>query len=334
MKRAHLWIPAFVFALVSCDGGEVTVENPDEAPPSRASQNTGVADDGSLIVFAGPRREGTVRGERSADYDEERLIRTPNQPDPEGGEFSLEEAVVGLPIDGKLILEARTELGTILCELYAERTPNTVANFVGLARGLRPWWDARAGEWVRRPYYEDLTFHRVIPGYMIQAGDYLADGTGTVGYTIDDEPHDTLVHDRAGQLAMANADGENSAGAQFFITDGAAPQLDAGGYTIFGECRPAEVVSQIARVPQDPDAGNRPRTAVHLERIRIRRVVGGLAAATPTRPRLPEGEPAVPRGASAPPGSDGRYDPRAYGEPSPLPHGRTGPPSPPRRHRH
>ncbi len=312
------------FACLGCDGDEETAAS-DEARQDEAL--TGVAPDGTQIIFAGPndRGERAVSGTASG---EDQLIREPNEPDPEAGEFTLEEAVVGLPIDGSLVVELSTEFGTVLCDLYADRAPVTVANFIGLARGLRPWWDARAGEWVRRPYYRGLTFHRVIPGYLIQTGDYLGDGTGTVGYTIDDEPHDTLAHDRAGQLAMANHDGENTSGAQFFITDGPAPQLDGQGYTIFGQCRPQHVISQIARVPQSPEEGNHPLTPVHIPRLMIRRVEGGAAQAEPTRPQAPP----EPRGASRPPGSDPRqrFDPRQYGEPSPLPNGRTGPPSRPR----
>ncbi|MCB9591509.1 MAG: peptidylprolyl isomerase [Sandaracinaceae bacterium] len=320
--------------LSACDDANVTVENPDEPEPTHSDRNVGVADDGTQIVFAGPRQEGgrRVRGQAQTQHDEEHLIREPNVPDPEAGEFTLEEAVVGMPIEGSLIVEIGTTFGPILCELYADRVPNTTANFIGLARGLRPWWDARAGEWRRTPYYEHLTFHRAVPGFLIQGGDYLGDGTGTVGYTIPDEPHDTLAHDRAGQLCMANHDGPNTAGAQFFITDGPAPQLDAGGYTIFGECRPAHVISELARVPQNPDQGNRPLTPLEIRRLEIRRVEGGLAAATPSRPQLPEGEPEVPRGASRDPTADPRtrYDPTQYGTPSPLPNGRTGPPSVPR----
>ena len=330
--RNTLALIALSLALVvACDdaddaaaGGAATEEEP----------TVGVAEDGTTIIFAGPRsaQRQAVRG--TTRNDEERLIREPNQPDPEGGDFTLEEAVVGLPIDGTLVAEIGTDMGTLLCDLYADRAPNTVANFVGLARGLRPWWDARAGEWVRQPYYRGLTFHRVIPEFMIQGGDYLGDGTGTVGYTLDDEPHDTLAHDRAGQLAMANHEGPDTAGAQFFVTDGPAPQLDGQGYTIFGQCQPTDLVSQIARVPQNPAEGNRPLTPVTIRRLLIRRVEGGVAQARPTQPQRPAGEPEVPRGASGDPTGSGRFDPRQYGEPSPLPQGRTGPPPGPRPHRH
>lgn len=320
-------LAGLAIALAGCDGEGAASASPQA---QREEELVGVAEDGTPIIFAGPRRASDARGRRSRSYNEERLIREPNVPDPEQGDFTLEEAVVGLPIDGTLVAEIGTDFGTLLCDLYADRAPRTVANFVGLARGLRPWWDARAGEWVRRPYYRGLTFHRVIPGYLIQGGDYLGDGTGTVGYTIPDERHETLSHDRAGLLCMANHDGPNTAGAQFFITDGPTPELDAEGYTIFGSCRPLELVSQIARVPQNADEGNRPLTPVTITRLIIQRVVGGAEAARPTRPQLPPGEPEQPRGASEGPTVLRSRDGRPYPRPSPLPpSGRRGPPSPP-----
>ena len=175
-------------------------------------------------------------GRRSAGYEEDELIREPNLPDPKRATSRSKRPWWACRSTERWSPRSApsSERCSAIFTLIAYR--NTVANFIGLARGLRPWWDARAGEWVRRPYYTGLIFHRVIPGYMVQSGDYLADGTGTVGYTIDDEGDDTGTHDRAGQLAMANADGEDTAGAQFFITDGPAPELDDDGYTVFGQC--------------------------------------------------------------------------------------------------
>ncbi len=318
-----LGLTSLIGGLFGCDNTSVEVEGTRTDEPVLE----GTTAEGERVIFAGaqgPRERPEAPAPRPR-YNEDDLIREPNAPDPEAGEFTLEEAVVGLEIDGSLIVEISTQFGDILCELDPQRAPVATANFIGLARGLRPWWDARAGQWVREPYYRGLTFHRVIPGYLIQGGDYLGDGTGTVGYTLEDERDDTLSHDRAGQLCMANADGPNSAGAQFFITDGPAPQLDEGGYTIFGQCRPADVISQIARVPQNADEGNRPLTDVNIRRVLVRRVQGGLAAAEPTRPELPPGEPEVPRGASRDPSARGhrRFDPTQFGDPSPQ---RGGPP--------
>ncbi len=265
--------------------------------PRPPTGRVAVTEDGETVVFAGPR---TARESAPVVAHPERLVREPNEPDPEQGAFTLEEAVEGLPIDGQLVAEIGTELGTMFCDLYADRAPRTVANFVGLARGKRPWWDARAAMWRRHvPYYGNTVFHRVIPGYLVQGGDYLGDGSGTVGYTIPFEPHETLSHDRAGRLVMATTSegGRDSAGAQFYVLDGPAPQLD-GTATVFGQCRPEDVVMRVARVPQSGAPDNRPLTPVRIARVLIRRVEGGAAAARITVPQLPPGEPAVGRGAS------------------------------------
>ena len=126
--------------------------------------------------------------------------------------------------------------------------PRNVANFVGLARGLRPFKDPTTSAWVKRPAYDGTTFHRIIKGFMIQGGDPIGDGNGDPGYAIADEIWPGATHDRAGLLCMANR-GRNTNGAQFFITDGAAPHLDAKGYTIFGECSPTSRVRDLASWP-------------------------------------------------------------------------------------
>lgn len=290
-----VWVLSLLHACECENAGEAADESTglSSAASSPATPTTGVTPDGEQIIFAGrPPAAAAPSVQRS-----ERLIREPNEPDPEAGDFTLEEAVVGLPIDGQLVAEITTDLGTMFCDLYADRAPRTVANFIGLARGRRPFWDARSGMWSREPYYRGTTFHRVIPEYMIQGGDYLGDGSGTVGYTLPYEPHETLSHDRAGRLAMATTDGPNTGGAQFYITDGPAPQLD-GTATIFGQCRPDHIPSEIARVPQSGAPDNRPLTPVRISRVIIQRVEGGAASARMTTPQLPPGEPEVPRGAS------------------------------------
>ncbi|MFT5358444.1 MAG: peptidyl-prolyl cis-trans isomerase A (cyclophilin A) [Polyangiales bacterium] len=228
------------------------------------------------------------------------LIREPNAPDPHGGVFTLEEAVEGMPTDGQLVAEFNTTFGTFFCDLYADKVPNTVANFIGLARGKRAWWDARAGEWRLAPAYERTQIFKVVPDYMVQGGDYLNDGTGTVGYTIDDEPHSDLAHDEAGLLCMASS-GENQNGAQWFVTDGPAPQLDEDDqFTIFGRCAQVDTIERMARVPQVED--NRPVTPILVTRVRIRRVAGGAAVARATPPRMPEGVDPQTIGREASPG--------------------------------
>jgi peptidyl-prolyl cis-trans isomerase A (cyclophilin A) len=271
------------------------------APESHtATGTTGVTEDGETIVFAGDHHPTTTPpGERP--IDREHLIMTPNAPDPNAG-WTLDEALVGLPIDGDLIAEIQTDLGVMMCELYPDRAPHAVANFVGLARGRRAWWDARAGQWVTRPYYRGTTFFRIIPEFIIQGGDYLGDGTGRVGFTVPLERSETLSHDQAGRLALATFDQDpNSGGGQIYITDGPHQELD-GSATIFGQCSPTYVVSQIARLVQTGAPDNRPLTPLRIGNVFIRRVVGGVAQAHVTVPGQPEGEPEVGRGAS--PGPD------------------------------
>ena len=103
----------------------------------------------------------------------------PSDDDPAKGNFTLEEATKGLPGSGPLTAKIETTLGTFTCELYDKQAPITVANFVGLARGLRPWKDPKTGKWVKKPFYDGLIFHRVIPGFMIQGGDPLGTAPAT-----------------------------------------------------------------------------------------------------------------------------------------------------------
>ncbi|HEY2732694.1 MAG TPA: peptidylprolyl isomerase, partial [Polyangiales bacterium] len=177
-----------------------------------------------------------------------KVVQPPDSPDPQHGKFTLAEALKGLPTKGALTASIATGLGTFQCELFEDKTPNTVANFVGLARGLRKFWSSKDHAWVARPYYDGTIFHRVIPGFMIQGGDSAGDGSGGIFYTIPDELHPSLKHDKAGQLCMANR-GPNTNEAQFFITEDAAPHLD-NSYTIFGQCSPTDLINRIARVPQ------------------------------------------------------------------------------------
>jgi peptidyl-prolyl cis-trans isomerase A (cyclophilin A) len=187
--------------------------------------------------------------------------------DPKGGRFTLADATKGLTGAGPLVGLIDTSKGRIECTLFEDKAPNTVANFVGLARGTRPWKDPKTGAWVERPAYDATTFHRVIDGFMIQGGDANGDGSGEPGYVIKDEIWPGAKHDRAGQLCMANR-GKNTNGAQFFITDAKAEHLD-GGYTIFGQCNEVAVIHAIATAPKGPQ--DRPKTAIMINTVRIER---------------------------------------------------------------
>jgi peptidyl-prolyl cis-trans isomerase A (cyclophilin A) len=165
--------------------------------------------------------------------------------DPTGGVFSLDDAAAGLTGTGPLRATIETDLGTLDCELYDKDAPVTVANFVGLARGTRPW--KKGGVWVKTPLYDGTVFHRVVKGFMIQGGDPDGNGTGGPGYFIKNEIIPGAKHER-GILSMARRMDRDSAGSQFFVMDGKAPHLD-GGYAIFGKCGPDAVVEKLASVP-------------------------------------------------------------------------------------
>jgi peptidyl-prolyl cis-trans isomerase A (cyclophilin A) len=187
--------------------------------------------------------------------------------DPKAGKFTLEDAMVDLPGTGsKLSADLETSEGVLRCELWGDKAPNTVANFVGLARGKRPW--LKGAQWVTEPLYDGTPFHRVIAGFMIQGGDPLGNGQGGPGYVIADEVWPGAHHDQRGLLCMANR-GANTNGSQFFITDGAPSHLD-GGYTIFGKCGPDPVIQKISASPKAP-GGDRPATPPVLRKVTIRR---------------------------------------------------------------
>jgi cyclophilin family peptidyl-prolyl cis-trans isomerase len=143
-----------------------------------------------------------------------------------------------------------TTEGPIELELYPGEAPKTVDNFTKLA-----------GD----GFYDGLSFHRVIPDFMIQGGCPEGDGTGGPGYTFEDEPNEHKV--TRGALAMANA-GPNTNGSQFFIvTAEACPWLD-GKHTVFGRVTAGqEVVDRISHV--DRDARDRPRSPVTIERVEL-----------------------------------------------------------------
>ncbi|AKV03662.1 Peptidyl-prolyl cis-trans isomerase [Labilithrix luteola] len=187
--------------------------------------------------------------------------------DPLDGKFTLADATKDLKGSGPIVAKIDTSKGALQCRLYDDKAPVTVANFIGLATGKRPWKDPNSGQWVNKPAYDGTTFHRVIKGFMIQGGDPKGNGSGEPGYVIKDELWEGAKHDRAGLLCMANR-GPNTNGAQFFITDAAAAHLDSG-YTIFGECAPVEVVHDIANVKTGPM--DRPIEAVTIKSVTISR---------------------------------------------------------------
>jgi len=142
-----------------------------------------------------------------------------------------------------------TSMGRITCQFYQKQAPVAVANFIGLATGTKDYTDPATKQKVHgKPYFDGTTFHRVIPGFMIQGGDPTGTGMGDPGYSFNDEFNPGLNFDVPGRLAMANS-GPNTNGSQFFITEQAYDTLNQH-YTLFGQCDDAsvDVVKTIARV--------------------------------------------------------------------------------------
>jgi peptidyl-prolyl cis-trans isomerase A (cyclophilin A) len=170
--------------------------------------------------------------------------------------------VADLPGDGALVATIETTEGTLTCELFGDGAPITVANFVGLATGKKTWRHPRTGEIQRGvPYYDGLTIHRVVPGFVIQGGDPLGNGTGGPGYEFGIEVSSALRH-TAGALSMANAGPEHN-GSQFFVTASAQPRLD-GGYSVFGQCAEVDTVNAIANLGSDDGAPSRTVTTTRV----------------------------------------------------------------------
>jgi peptidyl-prolyl cis-trans isomerase A (cyclophilin A) len=154
------------------------------------------------------------------------------------------------------------------CVLFSKEAPLTTDNFVGLATGTKDWTNPATHKKVHgKPLYDGTTFHRVIPGFMIQGGDPVGNGTGDPGYYVNDEFSPDLNFDVAGRLAMANS-GPNTNGSQFFITVAPQSSLDQH-YSIFGQCDPASVLvaESITQVPRDGQ--DKPDDTVTIQKITI-----------------------------------------------------------------
>lgn len=187
-----------------------------------------------------------------------------------------------------------TSMGRMTCGLYSKEAPRMVANFVGLATGSKEYTDPVSHKKVqRKPYYDGTTFHRVIPGFMIQGGDPSGTGTGDPGYFVNDEITPDLNFDGAGRLAMANA-GPNTNGSQFFITVAPQPSLDQN-YTIFGQCDPASILvaASITQVPRNPQ--DKPLDPVYLNKVTI------VQPGQPMPPVPPPAKPQAEPGTTQPP---------------------------------
>lgn len=161
-----------------------------------------------------------------------------------------------------------TNHGDIVLTLFPDHAPKTVANFVGLATGAKEYRDPESGQTTSGAFYDGLTFHRVINGFMIQGGCPLGTGTGGPGYKFGDEFHPELKFSKPYLLAMANA-GPGTNGSQFFITVGPTPHLNFR-HTIFGEVADQasrDVVDAIAKVKTA--RGDRPLEPIVIESVEV-----------------------------------------------------------------
>ena len=183
-----------------------------------------------------------------------------------------------------------TTMGRMTCKFFDKEAPITVANFIGLATGTKPWVDPLTDKKVTgKPFYDGTTFHRVIPSFMIQGGDRRGTGEGDAGYYFEDEITPALRFDIPGRLAMANS-GPGTNGSQFFITEVPVPDLN-GKHTIFGQCDPHSVMiaASIARVERSPQ--DKPLTPVVVNKVTI----------VPVGQPIPPDPMQPPPAASAPP---------------------------------
>jgi peptidyl-prolyl cis-trans isomerase B (cyclophilin B) len=196
--------------------------------------------------------------------------------------IALEDATKGVKGTGALMAKIDVEqsgkaLGSFSCELFDKQAPKTVANFVGLARGLRPWLDTKTNKWVKKPFYDGLIFHRVIPGFMIQGGDpntkkpedpmhqYGTGGQVVNGHEVRLKAEFNDTSHRRGIVSMARSQEPDSASSQFFIVVKDSTFLD-GKYSAFGEVVSGiDIADKIAGVPRN--AQDRPNQPVRIKKV-------------------------------------------------------------------
>jgi len=162
-----------------------------------------------------------------------------------------------------------TSEGEFTAKLYEKYTPKSVANFVGLATGTKAWLDPETKTLVKRPMYDNITFHRILRDMMIQSGDPTGTSSHNCGFTIPDEILLGLKFDGPGKLAVANAGKPDTGACQFFITVGPVAQW-TGNYTIFGEI--VSGMDVVRTINRGQLIGDKPEKPVKLISVRIQRV--------------------------------------------------------------
>lgn len=219
----------------------VLPEIPADAEPEKAAPEPGACS-------PEPRQARRIREVRAVPV-------TPD--DPLLGKFTLKDALAGLHGRWPLLARIETSSGTLTCTLWEDVAPITVANFVGLARGLRPFRLSSGGTWSARPAYDGVTFHRVIPDFVIQGGGYssgLVEKSTNPPINLETSP--SIVHDY-GVISMARTSDPNSATSQFFVVNAksGAHSLD-GQYAAFGHMlEGGTVLDAISAVPTQNTSG-------------------------------------------------------------------------------
>lgn len=179
------------------------------------------------------------------------------------------ECISAQPLPNGLYAIFNTSMGRITARLYEKDTPVTVENFVALAQGAKATRNPKTGAMVKTPLYNNITFHRVLPGVMIQSGDPTGTGAHNCGFTIRDEILPGLRFDMGDKLAMANTGAPDSGGCQFFITAGPMREWD-GKYTIFGVVVDGQDV--VSSIDHAPVHGDKPVNPVKLINVTIERI--------------------------------------------------------------
>lgn len=196
----------------------------------------------------------------------------------------LPVAAWAAPAGDGLFAVFETNHGSFACELFYDRAPVTVANFVRLAEGTPGWLDLETGLVEKNPFYDGLTFHRVIPNFMIQSGSRNGQGTDGPGYQFPDEFHPELIHEGPGILSMANS-GIDTNGSQFFITVASTRWLDYK-HAVFG--RVVEGMANVTGISEvDTDAGDQPLEPVVIHSVEIVRNGAAARAFDVSAPPLP-----------------------------------------------
>lgn len=172
------------------------------------------------------------------------------------------------------------KLARIVCQLFEKEAPKTVANFVGLASGEKEWKDTKTGDMIKKPFYDGLLIHRVVPNFAVQGGDpnsrpgegdQTKIGMGGPGYTFEDEFHPNLRHDKPGRLSMSNS-GANTNGSQFFIALVPMSYNDKK-HSVFGQVIAGQnALNEISIVAVDAQT-KRPIYDIVIKKVKIEKIV-------------------------------------------------------------